>query len=197
MAKERSMAFYVSFYELAKVLPEKSKNKFLASVLEYYFDGVEPNLNANEQRLFEAIRGRIDMAVQNCKNVKSRYGEDDSVPTTEPTDVPTTEPTDFDTTDCDSCGQSESESESMSKRESENKPKKRFVPPSVEDVSAHIAEKGYHFDAEAFVAFYESKGWKVGNQPMKSWKASCVTWEKRETGKGGGNVCYQDEYSAL
>ena len=27
--------------------------------------------------------------------------------------------------------------------------------------------------------FYESKGWKVGNQPMKDWKASVRTWEQR------------------
>ena len=38
---------------------------------------------------------------------------------------------------------------------------------------------GYKFDAEAFCAFYESKGWRVGNQPMRSWKAACVTWPKR------------------
>jgi hypothetical protein len=29
------------------------------------------------------------------------------------------------------------------------------------------------------VAFYESKGWKVGNQPMKDWKAAVRTWEQR------------------
>lgn len=61
---------------------------------------------------------------------------------------------------------------------------KRFVAPSVEEVTAYIREKGYHFDAESFVAFYESKGWKVGSQPMKSWRAACVTWEKRHKGEG-------------
>ena len=61
----------------------------------------------------------------------------------------------------------------------EPKEPKRFVPPSVEEVAAHIAEKGYGFDAEQFVAFYTSKGWKVGSQAMKDWKAACVTWNKR------------------
>lgn len=47
---------------------------------------------------------------------------------------------------------------------------------------------GYKFDAEQFCAFYESKGWKVGNQSMKSWKAACVTWHKRNdiNGKAAG-----------
>lgn len=56
----------------------------------------------------------------------------------------------------------------------------RFNPPTVEEVSAYIHEKQYHVDAESFIAFYQSKGWKVGNQPMKDWKSAVVTWEKRE-----------------
>ena len=56
----------------------------------------------------------------------------------------------------------------------------RFAPPSVEEVRALVAEKGYSFDPEAFVAFYESNGWKVGNHKMKSWTAACVTWQKRQ-----------------
>ncbi len=57
-------------------------------------------------------------------------------------------------------------------------PKKRFEPPTVDQVRAHCQEKGYIVDAEKFVAFYESKGWRVGNQSMKSWQAACVTWHR-------------------
>ena len=57
--------------------------------------------------------------------------------------------------------------------------KARFIKPSVEEVQAYIDEKGYHFDAESFVAFYESKDWYVGKNKMTSWKSCCVTWEKR------------------
>ena len=70
---------------------------------------------------------------------------------------------------------------------------KRFAPPSVDEVRAYCAEKGYTFDPEAFVAFYESKGWKVGRNPMRSWQAACTTWQKRQGGKGASN----DEYSNL
>ena len=58
-------------------------------------------------------------------------------------------------------------------------PAVRFIKPTLDQVKDHIREKGYHFDAESFYAFYESKGWKVGNQPMKSWEMACITWEKR------------------
>lgn len=54
-----------------------------------------------------------------------------------------------------------------------------FVPPTIEEVSNHIKEKGYSIDAESFVAFYDSKGWMVGKNKMKSWKSALTTWEKR------------------
>lgn len=62
----------------------------------------------------------------------------------------------------------------------ENEKARRFTPPTVEEVREYIREKQYHVDAESFIAFYQSKGWKVGNQPMKDWKSAIVTWEKRE-----------------
>ena len=60
-----------------------------------------------------------------------------------------------------------------------DKKKKKFVPPTVEEVQAYIDEKGYHVDAESFVNFYESKGWMVGKTKMVSWRSSVATWEKR------------------
>ena len=73
-------------------------------------------------------------------------------------------------------------------------PKKaeRFVKPTIDEIQAHILEKGYTFDAEAFYAFYESNGWKVGKNPMKNWKMACTTWQKtmneRNKNNGYGRV---------
>ena len=61
-----------------------------------------------------------------------------------------------------------------------DKRKRGFVKPTVEEIKAHVIEKGYHFDPEAFFSYYESNGWKVGKNPMKSWQSACITWEKRE-----------------
>ena len=62
----------------------------------------------------------------------------------------------------------------------------RFVPPTEAEVLDYCREKGYAVDPEAFVAFYASKGWKVGNAPMKDWKMALVTWQKREVAPGVG-----------
>ena len=62
----------------------------------------------------------------------------------------------------------------------ERTPAKRFVKPTAEEVRAYCAERGNHVDAQAFVDFYEAKGWKVGSAPMKDWQAAVRTWEKRD-----------------
>ncbi len=61
----------------------------------------------------------------------------------------------------------------------EKKTAKRFTPPTVEEVRAYCQERKNGIDPETFVDFYSSKGWKVGNNPMKDWKACVRTWEKR------------------
>ncbi len=55
----------------------------------------------------------------------------------------------------------------------------RFTPPSVDEVREYIREKGYRVDADAFCAFYDSNGWRVGRNPMKDWRRALVTWDKR------------------
>lgn len=67
------------------------------------------------------------------------------------------------------------------------KKSKGFVKPTIQEIQAHILEKGYTFDAEAFYAFYESNGWKVGKNPMKNWKAACTTWSKNRINNNNNN----------
>lgn len=60
-----------------------------------------------------------------------------------------------------------------------SKKKDQFVIPTVDEVREYCQSVGSQIDPEHFHAFYESKGWLVGNSKMKSWKAAIVTWEKK------------------
>ena len=60
-------------------------------------------------------------------------------------------------------------------------PRTRFTPPTVQEVKAYCAEKGYHVDAERFVDYYTSNGWMVGRTHMKDWKAAVRTWAKKDS----------------
>lgn len=59
--------------------------------------------------------------------------------------------------------------------------RERFTPPTLEELKAYAAEKGYKtFNAERFLGYYEANGWRVGKNPMKSWRAAVANWVARE-----------------
>ncbi|MFH1998569.1 MAG: hypothetical protein ABIK28_02760, partial [Planctomycetota bacterium] len=60
----------------------------------------------------------------------------------------------------------------------------KFMKPTVQEISDYCKERGNSVDPQAFFDFYESKGWRIGNQPMKNWQAAVRTWEKRGTSTG-------------
>jgi hypothetical protein len=73
-------------------------------------------------------------------------------------------------------------SDSVSVKEGGTGGTKKFKPPTLDEVRAYVAEKGYTFDPETFHAYYESQGWKKANgRPVESWHGCCVTFQKRET----------------
>ena len=73
----------------------------------------------------------------------------------------------------------EAEEVAPSKADKPANPRTPMKRPTLEEVQACIAERGYNVDAELFMNHYESNGWKVGKNPMKSWRAALVTWQKR------------------
>lgn len=70
------------------------------------------------------------------------------------------------------------EKENIDIREREDKGNGKFKKPSVREVADYCRERNNGIDPEEFVAFYESKGWMVGKNPMKDWRSAIVTWEK-------------------
>jgi hypothetical protein len=57
----------------------------------------------------------------------------------------------------------------------------RMAKPSLEEVSEYGKTLNPPFNRpDAFIAFYESNGWKVGKNPMKDWKAAVRTWHQKD-----------------
>jgi len=53
----------------------------------------------------------------------------------------------------------------------------RFVPPTLEELTEYIQSRGNKVNPNKFMDFYESKGWMVGKNKMKDWKAAVRGWE--------------------
>ena len=54
---------------------------------------------------------------------------------------------------------------------------KRFIPPTIDEIKFYCQERKNNVDAERFFNFYEMKGWMIGKNKMKDWKAAVRTWE--------------------
>lgn len=77
----------------------------------------------------------------------------------------------------------ENENEDENEIKKENKKIRKsatFKPPTLQEVKDYCQERRNSVDCTQFIDFYESKGWMVGKNKMKSWKASVRTWEKRD-----------------
>ena len=64
-----------------------------------------------------------------------------------------------------------------------NRERGDFVPPTLQEVSGYCQERGNGVDPSRFLDFYSSKGWMVGKNKMKDWKAAVRTWEGRDGAK--------------
>ena len=56
---------------------------------------------------------------------------------------------------------------------------KRFYPPTLDEVKQYCEERKNNIDPMAFIDFYSSKGWMIGKNRMKDWKAAVRTWERK------------------
>lgn len=56
--------------------------------------------------------------------------------------------------------------------------KKRFMPPTIDDVAAYCKERQNGIDPQQFVDHYAASGWMRGKTPIKDWKACMRTWER-------------------
>ena len=59
---------------------------------------------------------------------------------------------------------------------------KRFVPPTLEEVTLYCQEKGYTIDPSDYMDWYQGNGWVVGKAKakMKDWKAAVRTWVRMQ-----------------
>ena len=70
-----------------------------------------------------------------------------------------------------------------------------FAKPNTLEIIDYCKERENNVDAAKFFDFYESKGWMVGKNKMKDWKAALRTWENTEQKKPVKNLYdgYLDE----
>ena len=168
--EQKGFVVYGDYKAVIDELDDEQVGKLFRGMLNYFVDGEDPNFTDVLKFVFIPIKQQMDRdgckyqkkCERNRANINKRWGKNN-----------TTVYDGIRTYTNDTNTKTKSNTNTNIKRE------RNFVPPTLDEVKAYCNEKGYRINPERFVAFYASKGWKVGNQSMKDWKAAVVSWEQR------------------
>ena len=186
------MYFQDDYWQAAKLLNKSERRAFIDSVLAYYFDDEEPNLKGTTMAVFVTIRERLDIAKKRSdagsKHANENQNDIKRKSNANQTQIKTTSNANQNGIKTESKSKSsikEGERERERDRDKELTPssppcaREVFRPPTIEEIEEYCKSNNRPVDAEEFWNFYESKGWMVGKNKMKSWKGAIVTWSKK------------------
>lgn len=164
---------FTDFVADMKELGEAERGRLFTAMLEYAETGEEPALRGNERFVWGTAKKNIDNQRDsyekrceiNRQNITNRY---ESLRTVT------------------NAYESKQDKDKEKDKEKNKKTIKRFTPPTVEEVRSYCTERGNNVDPQTFVDFYEAKGWMVGSNHMKDWRACVRTWEKNRVDRGRG-----------
>ena len=166
-----SVVFYRSFWEAIKQLPEKERLESITAILEYGLDEIEPKSAGVASAMFLMAKPQID-----ANNRRYQNGTKGGRPSTKEEPINNQDLT----YEKPNNNQEITKGKPKEKDNVKDNIKKTFIPPSVSDVSDYCELNRYGVDPESFVDFYASKGWMVGKNKMKDWKASVRTWARSQ-----------------
>lgn len=182
--------FYRSFKESMNDLSDTDKLLMYEAIADYSLDLKEPALSGFPKALFSLIRPILDANIQRWKNGRkggAPIGNINAKKTTEKQprnnrNSTEKQPNKDKDVNKDKEYNIKNKDVNVEDKSSMSVDKStRFVPPTLSDVQKFISEKGYTINASAFVDFYESKGWMIGKNKMKDWKAAVRTWQRKES----------------
>lgn len=168
----QSFNAYHSYLKSIEPLSDAERGRLFTALLEYSGSGTLLELRGNERFIFPTMKEQIDRDkakyAEKCNSQREKalkrwyagaYSGSFGI--------------------AEYAKDKEKEKDKDEEKKESKKSAARFSPPSVAEVAAYCRERGNTLDAQRFVDFYASKGWKVGSAPMKDWQAAVRTWEQR------------------
>lgn len=186
------MVFYRNFRDALSVLPPEQRLLAYEAIFAYGLDGIRPE-GGVVGAMVQLIIPAIDKNNQRYENGK-KGGRPKKPNVTK--QEPNNNQTEPNVTNPEPKGKRLNVKGKVLK---DNDSNRRFTPPTPEEVRQYCNERRNNVNPEQFCDFYTAKGWKVGNNPMKDWKAAVRTWERRKdhsaTTFGAGMVTGNEDLS--
>ena len=184
---------WTSFREVIEPLHDAEKGRLFDMMLLYAEEGTDPaNFAGNERFVWPAAKQIIDLAAEKAEKLRQN-GSKGGTAKSENMKALANDSNSYQTVANDSKDNQSKAKGSHKEKKRNNKekegnekeainivPLKRFVPPTEDEVALYCIERRNHVNAQKFVDYYSSNGWKVGRNPMKDWKAAVRTWERSE-----------------
>lgn len=167
---------WTSFREVIAPLGDAEKGRLFDAMLTYAETGEEPSeFKGNERFLWPVAKQDIDRTAQKCENLRANAAKGGLAKSRNKQEL-ANDSKSYQTL----AKPSHKDNDKDNVKEKTKEVSKRFSPPTLEEVTAYCKERSNKVDPQRFIDFYASKGWKVGNTPMKDWKACVRTWEQRD-----------------
>lgn len=181
----------------AEELTYEEKGRLFEAVILYASTGEKPNLPGNERFVFPWMKARIDReregieerkevrkkAAQSRWNKPEEDAEECKIMQSDANDASASICIQDNANDAIKKEERKKNKEERIKKKEESESKRacaRFTPPTEEEVENYCQAQGLHVNAQRFVTFYASKGWKVGKESMKDWQAAVRGWALRD-----------------
>ena len=175
--------FFLDDLDALELLGDAERGRLLTALLEYGRLGASEKCSGNERFIYPMFRGRIDRFFQsygdrcekNKQNADKRWDAENANACERMQNMPSK-------SNAKSKSNAESNAETESKSVDTGDTRKRFTPPTLEEVVEYVKERGSNVDAKQFFEYYDAGGWKdAKGNPVRSWKQKLLTWEKHET----------------
>ena len=169
-------------------LSDKDKLIMYEAISDYSLDLKEPKLTGFPKALFSLIRPILDANIQRWKNGRKGGAPVGNLNAKKQpkNNQKTTEKQPNKDKDVNKDKEYNIKNVNIEDKSSNNGADKstRFVPPTLTEVQDYIQKNSYSVDASTFIDFYTSKGWMVGSNKMKDWKAAVRTWQRKQKSTG-------------
>lgn len=181
--ERKSFIFFRSYADALFELPDERYVRVSKALLRFALDGEEPDLKGEEKAIFLLMKPVILDGIKKYENGRkggrpksiSEDNQEESKP--EPTE---TKPKSIALHDKDMELDNAIDKDLDNNSAASPQRGKKFKPPTLIEVENYCAERGLQIDAERFIDYYASNGWRVGKSPMKDWQAAVRNWVRRD-----------------
>lgn len=170
-----SFIFYRSFYQSAKKLPKEDKAELFDAICSYALDGESVEMSVVPEAIFTVIKPNLDANRRKWENGCKEKKKPSEVEADEEQEISKDEAKDKQTISKAQGNVNVNEDVNVNKDVKDKR--KRFTPPSLQDIQNYCKERNNSVNPDKWLNFYQSNGWKVGKNSMKDWKAAVRTWE--------------------